>query len=231
MTEAQHRLVRPELRSPRAAAIAGIVYSGLTITVMLLGRRAADLEPQHITAELLQAWSGTFRLVLLMVPFAGIAFLWFTGVVRDRLQDKEDRFFATIFFGSGIAEVLLIFLWGAILATTVELASLSATGRIGSVSPDIYVFSNLLMNQIIGDYALRMAGLYMTAVATLWFRTRIMPRWLILATYALAWGFLLAAPRFRDARLAFPFWVLVVSAYILIMNYRRPAEDGGLPDE
>jgi hypothetical protein len=36
------------------------------------------------------------------VPFAGIAFLWFIGMLRDRLGEFEDRFFATVFFGSGL---------------------------------------------------------------------------------------------------------------------------------
>ena len=227
MTEPQRGLVRLELRSPRAAAIAGIVYSVLILAVMLLSRRATDGDPQHITAEFLQASSATFRLVLIMVPFAGIAFLWFTGVVRDRLHDKEDRFFATIFFGSGIAEVLLLLRWGALLATMVNVANLAATGSIEKVSPDIYIFGSLLMNEIIGDYALRMAGLYMTAIATLWFRTSIMPLWLIVLTFALAAGFLLAPPGFPNARLGFPSWVLIVSVYILIMNYRPQSEGVG----
>jgi hypothetical protein len=41
-------------------------------------------------------------LALYLVPFAGIAFLWFIGVLRDRLGELEDRFFATVFFGSGL---------------------------------------------------------------------------------------------------------------------------------
>ena len=32
----------------------------------------------------------------------GIAFLWFIGVIRDRVGDREDRFFATVFLGSGV---------------------------------------------------------------------------------------------------------------------------------
>jgi hypothetical protein len=34
-------------------------------------------------------------IALNLVPFAGIAFLWFIGVVRDRVGEREDRFFAT----------------------------------------------------------------------------------------------------------------------------------------
>ena len=37
-----------------------------------------------------------------LVPYAGIAFLWFLGVVRDRIGQREDRFFASVFLGSGL---------------------------------------------------------------------------------------------------------------------------------
>ncbi len=95
-------LIRRQVRSPRSAAIAGIVYSLLMITIMILTSRAVRVKPEDITGDWLETWSGTASLVLTLVPFAGIAFLWFTGVIRDRLGDREDRFFATLFFGSGI---------------------------------------------------------------------------------------------------------------------------------
>jgi hypothetical protein len=91
----------------------------------------------------------------------------------------------------------------------------------GSIDNRIFIFSFALMNEIIGNYALRMAGVYMTAINSLWSKTGLMPRWLIIGTYILALGFLLAAERFREARFLFPIWVLVVSVYILILNYRR----------
>ena len=46
---------------------------------------------------------------LYLVPFAGIAFLWFIGVVRDRIGEREDKFFATVFFGSGLLFVAMLF--------------------------------------------------------------------------------------------------------------------------
>ena len=92
---------------------------------------------------------------------------------------------------------------------------------VGLIENEIYVFSFALMNEIIGNYALRMAGIYMTAIATLWTRTGIMPRWFGFLTLILALGFLLAAERFREARFIFPAWVFVVSVYVLVTNYRR----------
>ena len=225
MIEKNEQLIRREVRSPRAAAIAGIIYAIIIVTVMVLARRAGNVLPQDITRELLETWSGPFSLVLTLIPFAGIAFLWFTGVVRDRLREREGRFFATLFFGSGIIQVLLLFIWGAILGTILAMANMTSQGIIDIVSPDIYIFGVLLMNAIIGNFALRMAGVYMLAIGTLWTRTGLMPRWLTLITYFLALGFLVAAERIKDARFIFPAWVLFVSVYILVLNYRSTHED------
>ena len=224
-TKELEELTRRELRSPRTAAIAGIFYSILIFSVMILTRRAANVQPEQVTREYLETWSGTFSLVLIMVPFAGIAFLWFTGVIRDRLRDREDRFFATIFFGSGIIYVLLIFLWGAILGTIMRMASLEARGVIKIFSTDVLTFGLILMNEIHGNFALRMAGVYMSAVGTMWNRTKLMPRWLTLVTYILSFAFMLAAEKIKEARIIFPAWVLVVSVYTLVLIYRSRHEE------
>jgi hypothetical protein len=223
-------LTRRELRSPRAAAIAGIVYSILIFTVMILTRRAALVQPQDVTKEFIEAWAGSFSVVMTLVPFAGIAFLWFTGVIRDRLQEREDRFFATIFFGSGIIYVLLLFLWGAVLGTIMRMTTLEQFGEDILLSTGVLTFGLILMNEIIGNFGMRMAGMYMTAVGTMWNRTQLMPRWLILLTYLLALGFLVAAERISTARFIFPAWVFVVSIYTLRLNF-RPTHHNGAPPE
>jgi hypothetical protein len=55
------------------------------------------------------------ELQLNAVPFAGIAFLWFMGVLRDRLGAKEDRFLATVFLGSGLLFLAMLFVAAAFL--------------------------------------------------------------------------------------------------------------------
>jgi hypothetical protein len=224
MAEKKEQVIQRELRSPRAAAIAGIVFSVLLIVIMALTTRLSRVSPEQITSDWLESWSGTVSLVLTLLPFAGIAFLWFTGVVRDRLGQREDRFFATIFLSSGIITVVLLFMWGAVLGAMVRIPAL-AGGTLANA--DIYVFGYALINEIIGNYALRIAGVYMTGIATLWSRTGLMPRWLTIITYILALGFLVAAERVRQARFIFPTWVLVVSFYILILNYRRAHDQEG----
>ncbi len=54
-------------------------------------------------------------MALNLVPFAGVAFLWFIGVLRDRLGQQEDRFFATVFFGSGLLFLAMLFAAAAVI--------------------------------------------------------------------------------------------------------------------
>ena len=219
------RRVRREVRSPRAAAIAGIAYSILMSTLMILTYNAARLRPEDVTREWLQDFSGTASLVIALVPYVGIAFLWFTCVVRDQLSYQEGRFFGTIFFGSGMIQVVLLFIWSAIFGAIMLTRHMLAIEPTGNV---IQVFGFVLMNEIIGNYALRMAGIYMTAITALWGRTGSMPRWLTIITFILAFGFLFAANQFREFRFIFPTWVFVVSIVILVLNYRRTRHPGGI---
>ena len=219
--------MRREFRSPRSAALAGIVYSILMITGMTILASIARVRLEDINLELLESWSKKASLIILLVPFAGIAFLWFTGVVRDMLGEQEDRFFATVFYGSGIIQVVLLFIWGAIFAAIMATKALMV---VESADARMYLFGFALMNEIIGNYALRMAGVYMMAINSLWSKTGLVPRWLTIITYILALGFLIAAERFREARFIFPIWVFVVSVYILILNFRRTHEQEE-PDE
>src|SRR5207247_9894138 len=71
---------------------------------------------------------ATVSIALNLIPFAGIAFLWFVGVVRDRIGEREDRFFATVFLGSGLLFVGMLF-----AATAVAAGLLAGTaGRTGA---------------------------------------------------------------------------------------------------
>ena len=157
MAEDTQKLVRREVRSPRSAAIAGIIFSLLMAASMILLYNSVTASPADIGNEWLETWSGAATVVLVLVPFAGIALLWFTGVMRDLVGDREDRFFSTVFLGSGIIIVVLLYTWaaafGAIFSTYAAAADLL-------VDNDIYIYASLFMNQIIGNYFLRMAAVH-----------------------------------------------------------------------
>src|SRR5271157_4739108 len=91
------------LAPPRGAAIAGVIFSVLVITGLGLARLAVPTDLTHPGTWLTEPdRRAAVRLALGVVPFAGIAFLWFMGVLRDRLGELEDKFFATVFLGSGL---------------------------------------------------------------------------------------------------------------------------------
>jgi len=211
-------LTQPQLRSPRSAAIAGILFSVLLMTSMILFRSIVTVTAADINRDWLETSAHTASLALGLVPFAGIAFLWFTGVIRDLLGDREDKFFATVFLGSGILFVGMLFVWaaafGALFATYAMAADRLA-------NDDIFIFGIAFMNEILGNYTLRMTGVYMLSTATLWTRTGVMPRWLTIITYIVAVGLLFFAGSVSEFRFVFPGWVFLVSVYILVLNYRR----------
>ena len=218
------RMVPHQVRSPRSAAIAGIVFSGLIAASMILLYSNVRASPVDVGDEWLESWSGAATVVLVLVPFAGIAFLWFTGVIRDLVGDREDRFFATVFFGSGIILVVMMYTWAA--AVGAILSTYAATAHI-SVDKDVYIFGLTFMDQIIGSYFLRMGAVYMLSISSLWTRARVVPRWLTIVSYVVGLSFLLFASWLRWARFMFPAWVLLVSIYILVQNYRSTHDREG----
>jgi hypothetical protein len=218
MPESIEPLIRRQLRSPRAAAIAGILFSVLLMTSMILFRNIGTVAPADISKDWLARSANSASLALSLVPFAGIAFLWFTGVIRDWLGDREDKLFATVFLGSGLIFVVLLFIWAATLGAILGIHAAAATRLIDD---DVYIFGATFMNEIIGNYTLRMAGVYMLSISSLWTRTGVMPRWLTIITTIVALGYLFFAGSVREARYIFPAWVFLISVYILVLNYRR----------
>jgi len=203
--------------------MAGIVFSVLMFAVMIVTRGFTSERASQVTGSLLELWTGVARFAITLIPFIGIALLWFTGVVREHLGEQEDRFFSTIFFGSSIILIVMLFIWGATMGASFSIVN-SAVGR--TVDNDIFIFGFTFMNQIIGNYALRIAGIYMFSIGTIWTKSRAMPRWLSILTFVVAAGFLFFANSVREARFIFPGWVLIVSVYILILNYRRERDTG-----
>ena len=214
-------LTREQLKTPRAAAIAGILFSVLLATTLVL----LHISVPAVSPEM-KEWSAssarTVVVALNLVPFAGIAFLWFIGVMRDRLGIREDRFFATVFFGSGILFLAMFFAASAVAGAMILVLNVAPKLMIESGA---YAFGRAITAQIMNVFALKMAGVFMISTATLAMRTHVLPRWITLPGYALA-ALLLLSSRFADwLPLAFPLWVLVLSLYILVENLRGTKPD------
>ena len=211
-------LTRGTLRTPRAAAIAGILFSVLLIAIIALLRMSVPADPTESGAWL-STNAKTVVLALNLVPFAGIAFLWFIGVLRDRLGRREDRFFATVFFGSGLLFLAMLFAAAAIIGALVIAFAAAPAALVDSPT---FHFARAVAYILANVYAIKMAAVFMISTSTVAMSTRFTPRWIAILGYALAGILLLGSSAMTWSILVLPAWVLLVSIHILIDNFRRP---------
>jgi hypothetical protein len=209
-------------RSRRAAAIAGIVFAALLITAMTMLRIAlSEGSLQSLQSD--ASRRTLIRYSLNLVPFAGIAFLWFIGVVREQVGVvSEDRLFSTVFLGSGLLFLAMLF-QGAVTVTSL-LEMLAGP----NVNADIWTFSRSSTRALISVYAMRMAAVFTLSVSTIGLRTSAIPRWVSFIGYAVALVLLFAAGEQRWSQLLFPAWVLLVSVVIL---FTQPPARPSVPEK
>ncbi|HYA65319.1 MAG TPA: hypothetical protein VEE84_01430 [Burkholderiaceae bacterium] len=208
------------LKTPKAAAIAGMLFSVLVVAAFWLFWISVPAEPGE-PGSWLGANSGTVALGLNLVPFAGIAFLWFVGVLRDRLGQREDRFFSTVFFGSGLLFLGMLFvasgLVGGILIAFARQPEMLANSA-------AFYFARAAAYGIVNIYMIKMAGVFMISTSTVAIYTSFAPRWLAILGYVLALLLLFGSYQFRWSFVAFPIWVFLISLSILVDNLRRPSD-------
>lgn len=215
-------LANQRLRTPRAAAIAGIVFSTLTISYQITIWMYIPANPLESASELV-SHAKALSFAIKCVPFAGIAFLWFIGVVRDRLGTLEDRFFATTFFGSGLLYVAMLFTSGALAAGLLQAIERGADTLIRS---DAYTIARTEIYQITTTYATKMAGAFMITTSTISKRTQIIPPKLVAVGFISAIFLLLSAGSMKWSPMIFPIWVLLISIWILMEGISSAPREG-----
>jgi hypothetical protein len=195
-----------------------VVFSVLMSTSLIIIRLAV---PAHQTNP--GEWvndpfrRNAVRFALQLAPFAGIAFLWFIGVVRNRLGDIEDKFFATVFLGSGLLFVVSLFasavLAGAVLDTIIG-------GDTQLAGSEAFVLARQVIRAAMNTFATKMAGVFIFSTSTIVLRTGILPRWVAFSGFVCGSVLLLAITSWPWIALLFPLWMLVVSAHILLAEFR-----------
>jgi len=213
-------LTHRHLKTPKAAAIAGMLFSTLLLAVFLLLRIAVPPVPQEPGAWL-SGSSSSVALAVNLVPFAGIAFLWFIGVLRDRLGQREDRFFSTVFFGSGLLFLGMLFTAAALVGGLLTAFAAEPGQLIDSAT---YHFARAAVYNIVNIYMTKMTGVFMITTSTMAIYTGFAPRWLAILGYVLALLVLFGSYQLAWSFVVFPLWVFITSTYILVDNIVRPSE-------
>jgi hypothetical protein len=192
-----------QLRAPWAASVAGLLFSVLFTAALVLVRSQSDQSGQN-TAVMVGG--------LYLAPFAGIMFLWFVAVIRDQIGEREDRFFATVFFGSGLLFVALLFTTAAVVSTPATLVEFLGGAQLSTEGQAIL---RALGYTLLFAMATRAAAVFMIATATIGIRSGVFPRWFALVGVLLGVVLLVAVSFVDWFILVLPAWVAVVSLFIL----------------
>jgi len=207
------------LRTPRAAAFAGILFAillGLAFALILISQPADPATPGAWLSD--PSRRGAVAVALNLVPFAGIAFLWFIGVVRDRIGQQEDRFFATVFLGSGLLFIAMLFAGAAFAAGLGSLVMV----RPSASDPGTLVIGREITVLLLRVYGMRMAAVFTMSTALITLRTKVIPPWIGFTGVAVAIVLLVSIGLTFWVSLLFPAWIFLLSVDILRTGLRRP---------
>ena len=206
------------VEDPRAAGIAGILFAVLFAVIVTLVHEAVPASPHDAGAWLTNSSRRPdVHLALNLVPFCGISFLWFMGAVRSQMGAAEDRFFATLFLGSGLLFVAMLFVLAAIFGGLISLAGLN--GRTPPLS--VWQLGRVTTSNLTTIYAMRVAAVFTIAASTIGLRLRYQHRQIAWVGYLVAVLLRFGSTVIPWIELLFPLWVALVSANILIRSYQR----------
>ena len=170
--------------------------------------------PSAAASRLDASWrKNSVSVALNLIPFAGLAFLWFVGAVRDRIGAAEDGFFATVFLGTALLFVAMLFAAGALAGGLVAATTQRSAAQI---SPEVWRFGRHTTFLLVTIYAMRMAGAFIIVTTTIGRRLGILPRWLTVLGAIAGVVLLLTVDLIAWIAILFPAWVLLLSIYILV---------------
>lgn len=203
----------------RFTAIAGIVYAVLFIASfwLMTDVPGAGSPPQEV-ADFYQ--SDASRVVtfvaLYLVPFAGIAFLWFVVTLRMWISFRATRpvsvLFSNVQLVSGIVFLGLFFASAAALSVNAVGADLGETEVVPGLATEFPQFGSSLFFV----FATRMGAMFVFTTTNIGRVSKILPNWFAATGLVVGLLMLLSASFNRALIVVFPAWVLVLCMLILL---------------
>jgi hypothetical protein len=209
-----------------SAAVAGVLYSILTIAALVLLQSFPDSILDDVA---LGSWfvdpSNSLNLIIgvNLAAISSIAFLWFVAVIRRRMGDREDRFVSTVFLGSGL---LYIAIWLVAAASVSAFAFAFQRFEEASVDSSTTTFLVGFAEGLILVVAPRLQGAFILSTSTLILRTEMLPKWLAYLGFVAGFVMLIIPMVFEPTGLGFPLWVLIVSVTLLVSKSAHDQGDG-----
>ncbi|MFC8732907.1 hypothetical protein ACFT5B_10645 [Luteimicrobium sp. NPDC057192] len=201
------------------AGVAGFLFAILfTWGFLLLDQGPGRTAGNDTLVSYYQGSGGTAILLagFYLVPFAGLAFLWFMAASRHRigqLAHHEHTLFATVQLASGIAFVAMFFAAAAAAVSGV------AASRLGGVPAGDLVGTTRTMltygDALLMIFGFRMAGVFILVTTTRALRAHLFPRWFAALSYAGVLVLLFSLSYVRWIVLIIPVWVFAATAITL----------------
>lgn len=208
----------------------GLTFAILFILAYWIGTSVPGVRSTDEQIREFYSSTGKRRLTLValyIMPFAGIAFLWFIVALRMWISGsarRVDVLFSNIQLVSGILFIALFFASAsafAAMAASVEYAG-------ASVDPVIARQFPLYGSTILFIFAMRMAAMFIFTTSTIGRNAGILPAWYTWAGYIVGIFLLLSATFSRALVLVFPVWVIVL-CLLLITRARQIPDDAERP--
>jgi hypothetical protein len=215
------RTVRPIVRRgtrPESAAVAGIAYALLAGTALLLFQTV----PIEATEGEWADWIGdaanrrNLSVAVNLATLSAVTFLWFVAVIRRRLGAREDKFFATVFFGSALVYVALWLAAASILASPAVLHSLGGSTRLAWQQ---YQLAEGVAGGLLLIAGKGIQGVFVASTSMVFLRTRVVPEWLAYLGFALAIAIFVLPLIWELVGLGLPVFVLIASVTILLTRH------------
>jgi hypothetical protein len=211
----------------RVAGLAGLAFVVLYVAgFVILGTSPA---PSGSDEEITSFYAGDGSRLLTVfgayiVPFAGIAFLWFTSAVRIVFitePAKRAHVLAPMQFATGILFVAAAFLAAAAMAASAT--AIEFAGSPADLDPGLLRAFPQLAYSIMFIFGIRMAGVFIATTSAL--GRGLLPGWLRIVGFVLAAALLLSVSFIELLVLLIPAWVAVISAWLLVVLAREGVDD------
>lgn len=213
-----------------ACAVAGCVFAVLLIVGLALVRTAPGLGVSDAAYSAFYSDGHSDVLVtvgLHIVPFAGIAFLWYAVSLRTLLMavpGERPQLPAWLQLASGVVVVCMMFVASALVGAVALLRVFSADPL---PAPEVARALASAGYGVAFVYGVRAAGMFMMTTTALLRHAHLMPRPLVWVSYLLALGLLISTTFHPAILLLFPAWVVLSCAAMLVVGRRTAATTAG----
>ena len=209
----------------RLSSLTGTLFAALFVLALVFVYTTPHLSASD--ADITAYYDGSSTVLVtvgqVLVPLAGIAFLWHAHTTRLLIESRTPSPSAIPYGLQLVSGVLFVVLLFAGTASAGSVALLKDLTNAPLPSADVVRGLLALGYGLVFIYSIRGAGMYALTTTTLLRQAGIMPTWLAIVSYLLALFLLVSTTLHPVVVLIFPTWV-VITGLVVFIRAGRVAE-------